>query len=68
MSDSKATPGRVEHFKFDLGDKVIIREINRPGRVEALMIDYLGPQYRVAFWDNSKREGSWLNAEELDAR
>jgi len=60
--------GRVETFKFDLGSRVIIREIQRPGRVEALMVDFLGPQYRVAFWDNSKRETAWLGPDELDAR
>ena len=60
--------GRVEHFKFNLNERVIIREVQRPGKVEALMIDYLGPQYRVAYWDNSKRETVWLHADELDSR
>jgi hypothetical protein len=59
---------RTEIFKHDLNDKVIIREIQRPGRVEAVMIDFLGVQYRVAYWDNSKRESSWLTADELEAR
>lgn len=58
----------METFKFNLGARVIIREIQRPGKVEALMIDYLGVQYRVAFWDNAKRESVWLNDDELDPR
>ena len=68
MSDEATSPGRTEQFKFDLKDRVIIREIQRPGVVEALMIDFLGPQYRVIYWDNSKRETAWLCADELDYR
>ena len=60
--------GRVEHFKFNLEDKVIIREVQRPGMVEALTIDFLGPQYRVVYWDNSERKTAWLKADELERR
>lgn len=56
---------RVERFQFDLGDKVMIPEINRPGTVEALTVDYLGPQYRVAYWDNGERRTAWVKADEL---
>lgn len=66
MSDP--LPGRTEQFKFDLKAKVIIREIQRPGVVEALMIDFLGVQYRVTYWDNSKRESVWIGADELEGR
>ena len=61
-------PGRIEHFKFDLGDKVIIREVQRPGMIEALTIDFLGVQYRVAYWDNSERKVVWLKDDELNRR
>jgi hypothetical protein len=60
--------GRVERFKFDLRDKVIIREVQRPGVVEALTVDYLGAQYRVVYWDNSERKTTWLHADEIDPR
>jgi hypothetical protein len=59
---------RIEHFAFDLNARVMIREIQRPGKVESLMIDYLGVQYRVAFWADSKRESVWLHADELEKR
>lgn len=59
---------RTEIFKFDIGDPVIIREIQRPGKVEALTIDYLGPQYRVTFWDNGDRKSIWLTVEEIESR
>ncbi len=59
---------RTENFQFDLMDRVIVKEIGRPGVVEALMIDYLGVQYRVAYWDNSDRRTVWLHAAELELR
>jgi hypothetical protein len=72
MNDStpatQRPPGRVEHFIFDLNSKVIINEVQRPGVVEALMIDFLGPQYRIAYWDNSDRKTVWLQASELSPR
>jgi hypothetical protein len=59
---------RTEIFTFDLGSSVIIREVQRPGRVESLLVDFLGPQYRVAYWDNSERKTVWLKADELSDR
>lgn len=59
---------RTEIFKFDLNDRVMVKEIQRPGKVDALTIDYLGVQYRVGFWENGKRESVWLHADELEAR
>jgi len=60
--------GRIEHFKFDLNEKVIIREVQRPGMVESLTIDFLGPQYRVFYWDNSERKTVWLKEDEIERR
>lgn len=67
MSTEKAK-GRTEQFKFDITNKVIIREIQRPGTVEAMTIDCLGTQYRIAYWDNSERKSVWLSADELASR
>lgn len=55
-------------IEFELGDRVLIKEIQRPGRVEMIQHDLLGITYRVAYWDNSKRETVWLYADELEAR
>lgn len=60
--------GRNEHFVFDIGQKVLIREIQRPGRVIALMIDFTGVNYRVQFWNNSEYRTEWLMADELETR
>jgi len=61
-------PEKDIHIKFDLKDRVLIREVQRPGVVDAITLDYLGIQYRVAYWDNSKRETVWLPEEELTPR
>ena len=59
---------RTEIFKFNLNDRVMIKEIQRPGKVDSLMIDFLGVQYRISFWENGKRESAWLHADELESR
>ena len=59
---------RLETFDFNIGDKVIINEVQRPGKIEALRIDFLGVQYLVGFWDNSQRQSAWLGADELSNR
>jgi len=59
---------RTETFKFNINDKVLVNEIQRPGVVMALMIDYLGPQYMVYFWDNGDRRKEWLYEGEISTR
>jgi hypothetical protein len=59
---------RQQTFAFDLNDKVIIKEIQRPGSVEALTIDFLGVQYRVRYFDNSEFKTAWLREDELELR
>ncbi len=59
---------RTETFTFDLNDRVLVKEIQRPGVIEAVMIDFLGVQYRVVYWDNSDRKNTWLKADELEKR
>lgn len=68
LNHSCQKTGRTEHFAFDLGGKVMIKEIQRPGRIIALAIDYTGVNYRVQFWNNSEYRSEWLSADELEAR
>ena len=58
----------VQNFKFNLRDKVLIREIHRPGVVDSLIVDNLGPQYRVCYWNDSNRKTEWMYGWELDLR
>jgi hypothetical protein len=53
---------------FEVGQKVMVKEIQRPGRVDMIQMDSVGIQYRVAYWDNSERKTVWLYAEELETR
>lgn len=55
-------------FKFELGQKVMIREIQRPGVVDLLQFDNFGKMCRVAYWDSSERKSTWLYEWELEAR
>lgn len=55
-------------FTFYLNQNVLNKEVQRPGKIEALTIDFLGPQYRIAYWDNSERKTVWLHADEIQAR
>jgi hypothetical protein len=53
---------------FEIGQKVLVREIQRPGRVDMIQIDSVGMQYRIAYWDNSDRKNTWLYADEIESR
>ncbi len=56
----------VSHsFEYDLGQKVLIKEINRPGFINALLLNSSGTQYRVIYWDNCSRKDEWLYSCEI---
>ncbi len=55
-------------FKFTLKQKVMIKEIQRPGTVEILQVDSLGTMYRIVYWDNSERKTVWVYEDELESR
>lgn len=55
-------------FKFAIGDKVIVKEIQRPGTVKALTVDYLGLQYSVHYWNDGHKKQEWLLEDEIELR
>lgn len=59
---------RVENFLFDVEDRIIVREIQRPGVVEALLVDSRGPQYRICYWADRSRKSEWLYPWEIELR
>lgn len=65
---TRPAAGRFVAFEFDLNSRVLINEVQRPGSVDSLMVDYLGVQYRVSYWDNGDRKSVWLKGDELSAR
>jgi len=66
--DITAKTRRVEHFKFNLCDRVLVKEIQRPGVVDTLLVDGLGVQYWVSYWNDSKRERVLMFEWELELR
>ena len=47
------------------GDEVIIRGLERPGRVSLLRYDGHQVEFFVHWWDEGKRAGEWMYADEL---
>lgn len=55
-------------FKFTLADRVLVREIQRPGVVAAARLDHFGKQVLVVWWNDGHRNEAWLYEWELEAR
>jgi lipocalin len=58
----------IHTFEFALRDQVSIKELNRPATIEAMSLDSMGPQYRVAFWADGNRKTAWVYAFEIELR
>lgn len=52
-------------FKFELGQKILIREISEAGTIRAAKVDSFGIQYFVTYWLNGKQEDGYLFEDEL---
>ena len=52
-------------FKHNIGDEVIITDIDRPGRIESLCQDICGKQYRVVYWHDGQRRSEWMHEWEI---
>jgi hypothetical protein len=55
-------------FKFQLGQTVTLKEINRPGLIDACALFDVGVQYRVAYWNNGDRKTEWVYEGEIEYR
>ena len=55
-------------FKYDLRQRVLIKEIQRPGVVDMIQVDNTGILYRVSYWNESARNATWLYEDELEER
>ena len=56
---------RTENFNLNLGDKVTVIEIKRPGIIDSIMVDEGGHQYRVVYWFDGTRHASWVYEGEI---
>lgn len=60
-------PKATIEFDYSIGDAVRIVDIDRTGRVIALLRDNDGVSYRVTYWDNGQRRTEWLFLYEIKA-
>lgn len=61
-------PKTTVEFEFSLTDKVLIKEIRRPGVVMAVRIDAFAHMFLIAYWNDGNRKEEWLYAFELESR
>ena len=47
-------------YKHNIGDKVLIIEIERIGIIDALCTELKGSTYRVSYWNDGQRKSEWL--------
>ena len=47
-------------FKYDLGQKVKIKNIDVFGQIDSIQIDSGGEMYRVVYWINGERKTTWV--------
>ncbi len=52
--------------KFDLGEKVQIKELNRHGKIKAIYINRTAITYSVRYFDNAKAEEIYFDEDELE--
>ena len=65
LQDALRPVRRKQDFHYDLGDKVKLLEIDRPGIVTGLCVDNVGIQYRVVYWNNCDRKTEWVYDQEI---
>lgn len=53
---------------FTLKDRVLVKEVQRPGRIDSISWDNMGVSYRVVYWDNADRKVAWLYEDEIELR
>ena len=57
---------RTVEFAYDIESKVRVKPIEMDGFVDALCLDIRGEMYRVVYWNDGKRESSWMYGWEIE--
>jgi len=57
---------RTVNYKYDIGERVRIIDVEAFGRVDSLSTDIRGELYRVVFWMNGNRQNAWMYDWELE--
>lgn len=55
-------------YEYGLSDKVTIRAVDMPGRVDSLSTSEGGHTYRVVYWNDGKRYSEWMYGWEIEKR
>lgn len=63
----KAALGDAVHFRFKIGQSVVIASLEQPGKVFARCDRGNAHDYRVVWWHDGKRNDEWLYDHELAA-
>lgn len=53
-------------FFYSIGESVRVKAIEMMGRVDAMMCDSSGNQYRVVYWNDGQRYAVWMYDWELE--
>ena len=59
---------RTIDIEFDIGQKVLVYDLDSWATVEEISISYKGTKYLVEYFHNGKREEAWLYASELRSK
>jgi len=57
----------IIEFRYAIKQKVTVKAIGMPGRIEALLHEPENNMYRVAYWNNGDRFQQWLHEYEIEA-
>lgn len=55
-------------FEHDIGDSVRIVAIDILARIDALIYDIQGKQYRIVYWSDGSRNAAWVYDWEIVSR
>lgn len=63
----KAAIGDAVHFRFKVGQSVMVAALQQPGKVFARCDRGNAHDYRVIWWHDGKRNDEWLYEHELSS-
>ena len=55
-------------YEYAIDQEVMIKSLNLPGRIDAVLTDHSGTQYAIVYWAMSKRERVWVYGYEIKER
>lgn len=55
-------------FIYGIGQKILVKEIQRPGVVTCMRVTSFGKECLVAYWNDGNRKEEWMYEWELEPR